>query len=101
MLIIKVETTTVSERSGISKLSGKPYTIRTQPAWVILHDKQTGKPDPYPTRIQIPLKRDQNPYEVGAYTFDLSCFLVNKYSELSLELSQLKSPITDRASLKV
>lgn len=59
----EVESAFVDERSGIST-KGKPYTIRSQKAWLFLGSK-------FPKESVLNLEEGQRPYSPGLYEIDL------------------------------
>ncbi|MDL1889327.1 helix-destabilizing protein [Nitrospirales bacterium NOB] len=84
MINIEVKSTEVSTKSGFSARNNKPYSIREQVAvYAFLHDRE-GKPNPYPTRISITLRDEQDPYPVGLYTLAPESLYADRFSQLSL-----------------
>lgn len=98
MIQIEVKSTEVTTKSGTSAKSGKPYSIREQVAvYAFLHDRE-GKPNPYPTRISISLRDDQEPYPVGLYTLAPESLYADRFSQLSL--GPVLRPIASQPALK-
>lgn len=60
---VVVESTQVEVKSGVSQKNGKPYEIREQRA-LIVSDRLRGE-------VKLLLEKDQAPYAVGDYVFDL------------------------------
>jgi len=58
---IEVKSSEVNVKSGTSKKSGKPYTIREQPAYLHVAGEA------YPQRCVLQLEDDQQPYAPGMY----------------------------------
>lgn len=84
MLKILVKDATVSTQSGTAKRTGKPYSMRSQSAWV-----EMGKP--FPVEVKVTLGDDQLPFALGEYTLSSQCFRVNQYNELTLDLRHMKA----------
>lgn len=84
MIKIEVKSIEVTTKSGVSARNNKPYSIREQVAvYAFLHDRD-GKPNPYPTRISITLRDEQEPYPVGFYTLAPESLYADRFSQLSL-----------------
>lgn len=83
MIKIEIKSAEVYSKSGISKKSGKPYTIREQDAWAFVSDRE-GKPQPYPARIRLHLFDDQQPYPAGVYQLVPASITVDRFSSLSI-----------------
>lgn len=84
MINIEVKSTEVSTKSGNSARTGKPYSIREQVGvYAFLHDRD-GKPNPYPTRITVILRDEQEPYPVGLYTLAPESLYADRFAQLSL-----------------
>jgi hypothetical protein len=64
---IEVKKVQVSEVAGNSRKTGKPYAFKKQAVWAYLTDKK-GVPDEYPTRIEVTLDDEAQPYAPGVYT---------------------------------
>lgn len=92
MLNIKVTSVETNSISGISKTTQKPYSFKTQSAYVLTFDSKTGKPNPFPEKIEITLEDTQPAYPVGDYTLAPVSFYVNRNRRL--ELSPKLVPIT-------
>lgn len=93
MLRIVVKSTEVQSRSGNAKRSGKPYTMRTQHAWVDL-----GKA--FPQEVRITLGDEQAPFPVGEYTLSPQCFLLNQWGELGVSLQHMTPRKADASLAK-
>ena len=95
MIKIEVKDREVTERKFTTK-DGRPMHFREQTAWAFLVDEY-GKPHPYPSRINLSLGDDQQPYDLGAYTIDPGSLFVNRYSSLQLGRLNLR-PLTQPAA---
>ncbi|MCZ2152945.1 MAG: G5P family DNA-binding protein [Bryobacterales bacterium] len=99
MINIEVKSTEVIVKSGNSARTGKPYSIREQVAvYAFLHDRD-GKPNPYPTRVSVTLRDEQEPYPVGLYTLAPESLYADRFAQLSL-VPVLRSVASNKASLK-
>ena len=86
-LKVKITTTEIDEFSGTSK-SGRPFTIRKQPALLYL----PGDPDPF--RFTVRLDDQQQPFQPGHYIIDMTSVRVDRFG--SLEFGPLKlSPVAE------
>jgi len=79
---IEVSSTTVEEKSGMSK-NNKPYLIREQVGYAYVLD-ENGNPDKYPVKCRLPLETDQPAYRPGFYSVDARSFMVGDYDRLAL-----------------
>lgn len=77
LLSVEIKSTDVSEFSGISSKTQKPYSIRKQKAWINLGQD-------YPEQIEINLERDQQAYPVGRYVLSPESFYIDRNKQLSL-----------------
>lgn len=83
MIKIDVSDTAVQTRTGTSARTGKPYAIRSQTAWAHLFDRN-GKPHPHPTRIEINLEDQQQPYAIGQYQLNPASLFADRFSSLAM-----------------
>lgn len=83
MIRIEVVSTSVDEKRGNAKASGKPYLIREQAAYAVLTDRE-GKPKKYPTEIKLSLGDDQAPYPPGDYMLSPACIYADEYGRLAI-----------------
>jgi len=76
MVKIQVTGAPIEVRSGIGKASGKPYTMRTQTAylWTVSKD---GVLSEFPEKFPISLEENQVPYSPGSYTFADNAYYVD------------------------
>ena len=58
---IEVKSADIGVKSGTSRRTGKPYTIREQTAWLHLAS------EPYPQRCVLQVEEGQEPYAPGFY----------------------------------
>lgn len=86
MIKVEVKSTEVVTKSGVSARTNKPYSIREQVGVYAFLNDRDGKPNPYPTRITISLRDEQQPYETGLYTVAPESFYVDRFNALSLGL---------------
>ena len=78
MIKIEIDSTTIDERTVVSKRDGQHYLIRQQSAWVNLGGK-------YPERCNINLDTGQAAYPVGSYLVDpRRSFEVDRYGRIAL-----------------
>lgn len=83
-LTIEVKTDAVETRQGVSSRTNKPYTIRSQAAYITCYD-QSGQKAPYPERISLNLDDNQQAYPVGHYLLDTDkCIYVGDFGRLML-----------------
>jgi len=78
---IQVSSTDTRDTRYTSKRTGKPD--KEQTVWAFLTDR-SGNPDPHPTRINVLMAADDQPYPVGDYTLHPSSFYVGDYGKLTL-----------------
>ena len=86
------------ENSGTAKLTGKPYFMVMQNAYVHLFDKK-GNAEPVPTKIELILDLDPQSkmpkvYPVGEYELHPSSFYMGRFG---LEVSPRLTPIARKA----
>lgn len=72
-LIIKIESSKLITKSGISQKTGKPYEIREQSALMFKSGES------YPDKIKISLRDGQAAYSPGDYTLDDSSFYPSRF----------------------
>lgn len=98
MINIEVKSTEVTVKSGTSARTNKPYSIREQQGvYAFLHDRD-GKQSPYPTRISVTLRDEQEPYPVGMYTLAPESLYADRFNQLSL--GPVLRPIPGKAAIK-
>ena len=79
MLRISIESSDVVEKNGTKK-DGSPFSLRLQEAWAYLGLA-------HPQRIELPIWKEDVPYEVGEYTLDPASFQVSRYGNLEFKRS--------------
>jgi len=84
MLNVKVLNGEVRKIEGTSVRTNKPYSFRTQEAYISTFDPKTGKPHPYPQRIEITLGDEQTPYAVGDYQLSPFSLYVDRNGRLNV-----------------
>jgi hypothetical protein len=103
MLKVTITSANVNERSGVGKVSGKPYHMRMQTAYVHTIDKE-GVAAPFPEKTEVILENGtpdgkgqfltppQAPYAPGEYTLHPSSVYVDRDGRLacSLRLTPVK-----------
>ncbi len=91
-LTIEVTSTKISNMSGVSKATGKNYSINKQEAWVFINNA------PYPKSIELMLDDNQPPYNIGKYLVDLNaCASVDRYGSLGVDMrNAVFHPKTDK-----
>lgn len=90
MLNVEVKSADVITKSGTSKKTGQGYSIREQEMYADLGLA-------YPVRIVLGLGKEQAPFAAGRYVLDKTCFRVNNFGGLEVDLRKLK-PATASAS---
>lgn len=75
----------VQTKSGVSRKSGQPYSLREQEGVLVI-----GQYDMRPVRI--PLGKDQPAYSKGTYTIDPKSFTVGNFGDLSIGRLMLAKP---------
>lgn len=74
------------ESIPMSGKNGKPdWFMRKQVIWVQLVDG-SGSPDPYPSKSNVLLNRDDAPYPIGDYMVSPASFYVGSFDRLELGL---------------
>lgn len=76
MVKIQITAAPIEERSGVAKLTQKPYHMRTQNAYLYTVSKEGVLCD-FPEKFQISLDDGQVPYAPGAYTFSDASFFID------------------------
>lgn len=84
MLNVKVLNGEVRKIAGTSSRTNKPYSFRTQEAYISTFDAKTGKLHPYPQRIEIMLGDEQHPYAVGDYQLSPLSLYVDRDGRLKI-----------------
>lgn len=81
MLRVVVESAEVSEKSGTSPKTGKPYRIREQGAYIFLLGADA-KEKKFPTHMRINLDDDQAPFPPGEYSLAMTSLYVGRFDAL-------------------
>lgn len=85
MIKVTVHSTEVRHQSGVSKTTGKPYSMDFQEVWFHLFDR-AGKPEPFPTKVEISLEHNAEGaalfYKLGEYTLHPSSIYVDRTGNL-------------------
>ena len=73
---------------GVSKTSGKPFSMTFQEAWFFLYSRD-GSLDPYPTKTEIILPDGKGdspslPYQVGEYLLHPSSFYIDRKGDFAV-----------------
>lgn len=99
MIRIIVSKQTVRTLDGVSKTTGREYHLRIQEVWAYPVDED-GNSDPFPTKFEIMLDRDQPAYGVGEYTLHPSSIYMSRDGKLSLSprLAPVKAKATAPAA---
>ena len=91
-LLVEIEKAEVQEINGVSAKTGKPYSIRKQPAYIQLAGEK------YPQKFNVPLFDNAQPYPAGKYHLDLSdCLYINNFGDMSLSKSINLKPAVQAA----
>lgn len=83
MLRVVVESAQVTEKSGVSPKTQKPYRIREQGAYIFLLGAD-GKEKKFPAQLRINLDDDQSPYPPGEYSLSLTSLYVGRFDALQV-----------------
>lgn len=83
MIRIIVSKSAVRTLEGTSKTTGKPYHLRIQEAYAFTQDED-GNSDPYPTKFEIMLDKDQPAYTPGEYQLHPSSVKFSRDGKLVL-----------------
>lgn len=83
MLKAVVKDGTPVVKSGVSKKTQRPYSMRVQSVWVDL-----GKP--FPNEVQVTLGDQQQPFPPGEYVVGLDCFHVSNFGDISVDLRKMQ-----------
>lgn len=78
----EIKSEIVNEKRGTSGKTGKPYLIREQSAYI-----DTGKA--YPVECKVNLD-DLAPMKIGTYEIGKECFYVQRFGEVSVDLSKAR-----------
>ncbi|EFP2198507.1 DNA-binding protein [Escherichia coli] len=85
---IKPSQAVADTRSGVSKSTGKPYTISEQSGYIFLGGD-------YPQLFKIPLEQGQAPYAAGLYELHPSGIYVGDFQKLRVGKIVL-TPISEK-----
>jgi len=88
MLRVQVESAAVTEKSGTSAKTGKPYRIREQEVYVYLVDS-AGVEKRFPAAMKVGLD-DAPPYQPGEYMLSPDCLYVGDFGRLVVGRITLK-----------
>jgi hypothetical protein len=84
MFKVTVETTILDVLSGTSAKTGRPYSIRSQEAWMYFVGRD-GNTQKHPQKIKLTLDDDQKePYPLGAYTLDPASIYADRFGNLAI-----------------
>jgi hypothetical protein len=103
MIKVSITNTAVRRMTGNAKITGKPYDMSFQDAWMYLSDRD-GNPDPHPTKVEINLPKDKDGaalfYSVGDYLLHPSSIYVDGKGRLSVapRLAKAAAPAPKSAS---
>ncbi len=94
MLKVTVYSPAVREQSGVSKVSGKPYSMAIQTAYVHLYERD-GSQAPVPEKLDIILDKDPKTaqpvaYKPGEYQLHPSSFYMGRWG---LEVAPKLMPV--------
>lgn len=78
----EVKSQDVKEKRGTARVSGKPFLIREQVAYM-----DTGKA--YPVEVKINLD-DLAPLPNGTYELTKECFYVQRFGDVAVDLSKAR-----------
>lgn len=87
---IEVKSADVNVKSGTSKKSGKPYSIREQVAYLHVQGEA------YPQRCVLQLEDDQQPYAPGVYDTANELY-VGDFGRLSVSRRMTLQPVRKAA----
>lgn len=89
MIRISVAQTSFRTQSGVSKRTGKDYSMRIQSGYAYTKDRDGNQP-PFPEKFDIILDNGADPFPVGDYTLDASAIYVDRQGNLAVA-TRLKS----------
>lgn len=78
MVRIEIESTKLNQRSGISKESGKPYSMQEQMALMFRQGER------YPEKIKLTLDKDASAYAVGHYMLSDESFELSRFAGIQI-----------------
>lgn len=93
--MIKIEVTDkVTEKSGISSKTQRPYSIREQQAFAHVYEKD-GTLARYPKEIKLSLRDDTPPFAPGDYTIAPASVFIGEFGRMELNpvLVPVKAPV--------
>lgn len=78
MLKVEVEKVETRTLEGTSQKNGKPYKFKIQEAYIYLVDPTNNQPHRHPTKFDIMLDADEQPYAPGFYQLSVGSIEVNR-----------------------
>jgi len=75
---IEISSTEVDTFSGVSKRTGKDFTMHSQVGWM---HKQG---QPYPEKVKLSLDNPQASHAVGLYELSPTSFVVGKFGDIDI-----------------
>jgi hypothetical protein len=98
MMKIEIVDTVVDNFSGVSKKSGKPFSIDSQKGYFHQDGLQ------YPKEVKINLQKNEHgqatPYSVGFYQLSPASFYVDKFNNLAVQPVLIALPAQQVNTLK-
>lgn len=84
-IVIEIQSTDVTTKSGKSARTGKDYSIREQKGYAFFPGK------PYPTEVRFALDDNSPAYAQGRYTLHPDSFTVDRFGGLAIGRMKLVS----------
>jgi len=101
MLKIEVEKAQTRILEGTSKNTGKPYKFQIQEAYIYLVDPTNNQPHRHPSKFDIMLDADEQPYAPGIYQLSVGSIEVNRNGRLIINpFLQSAKPATTASSVQ-
>lgn len=77
-IVVEIENSQITTRSGTSERTGKPYTIREQQALMFRDGER------YPERIKVTLDEGTSAYQPGRYSLSDASFSVSRFGAIQV-----------------
>lgn len=101
MLKVEVEKVETRTLEGTSQKTGKPYKFKIQEAYIYLVDPSNNLPHRFPTKFDIMLDADEQPYAPGIYQLSVGSIEVNRNGRLNVNpFLQSAKPAATAASVQ-
>lgn len=77
-LSVEVHSAEVQVKSGTSRRTGNPYSIKEQTGYIRIGDA------PYPEKMKLTLGDDEPPYQPGIYELNSDSFFIGNFGDLQV-----------------